>query len=144
VTGAEYAEALRWKEQWCYRLRRVFREVDAIFSPTTPVPAPLADGLDFIETIKNVTCFTYPWSFAGVPSLAVPCGFSSGLMRKLSCDLGTLTRKLQSIIFADLCRLADSSGDSLLTAVLPIFTKANNLAPLARLWPIRLRSRGSL
>ena len=76
VTGAQYAEAMRWMEGWRHRLRGTFGQVDAIFSPTTPVPAPVADGLDFIETVRAVTRYTFAWSAAGVPALAVPCGFT--------------------------------------------------------------------
>lgn len=80
VSGVQYAEALRWMEIWRHRLRRTFGRVDAILSPTTPMPAPLADGRDFIESVRQITRLTYAWSFAGVPALAVPCGFTeSGL-----------------------------------------------------------------
>ena len=46
-------------------------------SAPTPAPAPRASGLDFLDTVRDVTRFTYAWSFAGVPTLAVPCGFSA-------------------------------------------------------------------
>lgn len=76
VTGVQYAQALRWMETWRHRLRRVFGGVDALLSPTTPVPAPAAGQSDFLEVIRQITRFTYGWSFAGVPALSVPCGFS--------------------------------------------------------------------
>ena len=76
VTGVQYAQALRWMEAWRHRLRRVFGGVDALLSPTTPVPAPAASQSDFLEVIRQITRFTYGWSFAGVPALSVPCGFS--------------------------------------------------------------------
>jgi aspartyl-tRNA(Asn)/glutamyl-tRNA(Gln) amidotransferase subunit A len=76
VSGARYAEGMRWIEAWRHRLRRVFSTVDAVFSPTTPMPAPPSDGRDFFDSIRQITRFTYPWSSAGVPALAVPCGFS--------------------------------------------------------------------
>jgi aspartyl-tRNA(Asn)/glutamyl-tRNA(Gln) amidotransferase subunit A len=78
VSGVKYAEALRWMEIWRHRLRQAFGRVDAILSPTTSAPAPLADGRDFIESIREITRLTYAWSFAGVPALAVPCGFTEG------------------------------------------------------------------
>lgn len=72
VSGVDYAKALRWMETWRHRLRRVFGGVDAILSPTTPVPAPAADRSDVLETIREITRYTYGWSFAGVPALSVP------------------------------------------------------------------------
>jgi aspartyl-tRNA(Asn)/glutamyl-tRNA(Gln) amidotransferase subunit A len=76
VSGSRYAEGMRWMEAWRHRLRGVFSTVDAIFTPTTPIPAPRADGRDFFDSIRQITRFTYPWSAAGVPALAVPCGFT--------------------------------------------------------------------
>ncbi|MFM9847341.1 MAG: amidase [Hyphomicrobiaceae bacterium] len=79
VTGAEYAAALRWREGFCQRLRATFHDVDAILSPTTPESAPIAvankDSADWFDRIRRISKCTYAWSFAGVPVLAVPCGF---------------------------------------------------------------------
>lgn len=79
VTGHEYAAALRWNEGFKQRLRHVFGRVDAILSPATPHGAPKAvvgeEGEAWFATIRKLTRFTYPWSFAGVPALSVPCGF---------------------------------------------------------------------
>jgi len=80
VTGAEYADALRWKESLFRRLEKTFRSVDVIFSPTAPGPAPRADGAGFIETIREITRYTYPWAFFEGPSLAMPCGFTADRM----------------------------------------------------------------
>jgi aspartyl-tRNA(Asn)/glutamyl-tRNA(Gln) amidotransferase subunit A len=76
VTGEQYAEALRWAERLKHRLRRTFASVDAILGPTTPVPAPSAIDLDFFAVIREITRFSLIWPAAGVPALAVPCGFS--------------------------------------------------------------------
>ena len=79
VTGAEYAAALRWNEGFQHRLRAVFANVDAILSPTIPFGAPQAEvgqeGEAWFEAIRQITRFTFCWSFAGVPALSVPCGF---------------------------------------------------------------------
>jgi aspartyl-tRNA(Asn)/glutamyl-tRNA(Gln) amidotransferase subunit A len=81
VTGAEYAAALRWREGFCQRLRATFRDVDAILTPTTPESAPVAvankDSADWFDRIRRISKCTYAWSFAGVPVLAVPCGFDN-------------------------------------------------------------------
>jgi aspartyl-tRNA(Asn)/glutamyl-tRNA(Gln) amidotransferase subunit A len=84
VTGAEYAAALRWNEGFQQRLRAVFQDVDAILSPTIPFGAPKAqtgqEGEAWFQTIREITRFTYCWSFAGVPALSVPCGFDANGM----------------------------------------------------------------
>ncbi|MFY0610328.1 MAG: amidase [Hyphomicrobiaceae bacterium] len=84
VTGSEYAAALRWNEGFKQRLRNVFANVDAILTPTIPFGAPMAEagqeGQDWFDTIREITRFTYCWSFAGVPALSVPCGFDDNGM----------------------------------------------------------------
>ncbi len=84
VKGSEYAEALRWNEGFKQRLRSTFAGVDAILTPTIPFGAPKAEtgqeGPEWFEAIRQITQFTYCWSFAGVPALAVPCGFDGNGM----------------------------------------------------------------
>lgn len=77
VTGPQYAHALRWMERWRHRLAGVFGEVDAVLSPTTPMPAPAIAGLEFGQAIRSVPRFSAVYASAGVPSLAVPCGFTA-------------------------------------------------------------------
>jgi aspartyl-tRNA(Asn)/glutamyl-tRNA(Gln) amidotransferase subunit A len=78
VSGADYAVALRWRERWLRAMDRAFVEVDAILTPTTPVPAPrIADAADMLATTHQLTRFTFPFSWAGVPGLALPCGFTT-------------------------------------------------------------------
>ena len=78
VTGAEYAQALRWIEGWRHRLHRLLADqrIDAVLSPTTPGPAPLRAGLAYANAIRAIPRFTSVFTSAGVPSLAVPCGFT--------------------------------------------------------------------
>ncbi len=78
VTGADYAAALRWREGWNRTVNRQLAEVDAILTPTTPVPAPeIADAADMLTTTHHLTRFTFPFSWVGVPGLAIPCGFTA-------------------------------------------------------------------
>ena len=77
VTGVQYAEGLRWIERWRQRLRFIFKDVDALISPTTPRPAPAIDGLDFAKAIRDIPRFSCVYPAAGIPSLAVPCGFTA-------------------------------------------------------------------
>ncbi|MDB5560481.1 MAG: hypothetical protein JWQ36_3415 [Enterovirga sp.] len=76
VTGEQYAEGLRWAERFRLRLRTAFRHVDAILTPTTPVPAPRAD-IDFAQAIRDLPRFVCAAPSVGVPALSVPCGFSA-------------------------------------------------------------------
>lgn len=76
VTGAEYAQALRWIEQFELRLDRVFESVDALLHPTTPAPAPEISGMDYAKAIRAIPKFTCVYASAGLPALALPCGFT--------------------------------------------------------------------
>lgn len=80
VTGADYANAMRWMEDWRSRLAATFEDVDVILSPTTPTAAPVArDAADPVGTVRNdITRYTFCWAFAGVPTLALPCGYTEG------------------------------------------------------------------
>lgn len=77
VSGADYAAALRWRERWNRVVDGVLRDVDAILTPTTPIPAPLiSDSTDMLATTHHLTRFTFPFSWAGVPGISIPCGFT--------------------------------------------------------------------
>lgn len=77
VSGADYAQALRWRLQWNRTVERVLRDVDAILTPTTPVPAPpIAKSADMLGMTHQLTRFTFPFSWVGIPGLSVPCGFT--------------------------------------------------------------------
>ena len=76
VTGAEYAQALRWIEGFNQRLDTVFQSVDALLHPTTPAPAPEIAGMDYAKAIRAIPKFTCVYASAGLPALALPCGFT--------------------------------------------------------------------
>lgn len=63
-------------------LDKVFGNCDALLLPTTPVPAPNLEDADIgagdalPAFIQNMTGFTRPINFLGLPSVSVPCGFS--------------------------------------------------------------------
>ncbi|MBA2521183.1 MAG: Asp-tRNA(Asn)/Glu-tRNA(Gln) amidotransferase subunit GatA [Chloroflexia bacterium] len=57
-----------------------FRQVDAIAGPTSPTVAfPLGSRTDDPYQMYLADIFTIPANMAGIPGLAVPCGFSQGL-----------------------------------------------------------------
>ena len=77
ITGADYAAALRHREHWNRTLGRALRAVDVLLCPTTPVAAPLAEeSTDMVATTHRLTAFTFPFSWAGLPSISLPCGFT--------------------------------------------------------------------
>ncbi len=54
-----------------------FASVDAVLTPTVKGPARLArQSQAMIAATKDLTRFTFVWSFAEVPALSVPCGFT--------------------------------------------------------------------
>lgn len=78
ATGIDYARAMRAKERWVRCLEEVFQKVDCILTPTVAGPAPLAEASrEMILATKDLTRFTFAWSFAEVPALSVPCGFTA-------------------------------------------------------------------
>ena len=77
-TGPDYARAMRAKERWTCCLADVFAKVDVILTPTVPGPAPLSEASkEMILATKDLTRFTFVWSFAEVPALSIPCGFTA-------------------------------------------------------------------
>ena len=66
-------------------MRRVFRDVDLLVSPTTPIVAP-THGAETVELggtqvpmIMAAITNTMPYNFAHLPAVSVPCGFAGGL-----------------------------------------------------------------
>lgn len=79
VTGADYAECRQWAREWRRLLEGVFEQIDLVLTPVSCIRAPLAAECETIETTRRLTRLTYAWSLAGIPALAVPCGFADGL-----------------------------------------------------------------
>jgi aspartyl-tRNA(Asn)/glutamyl-tRNA(Gln) amidotransferase subunit A len=58
-------------------MRTVFRQIDLLVTPASPIPAPrIADADDMIETARRVGRFVSGTTFGGNPSISVPCGFT--------------------------------------------------------------------
>lgn len=80
VTSRDYDAAVRDKNEWTSRVKEAFATVDIIAVPSTPAIAPLIDShRDAVSEVLNVTQFTIPWSFAGVPAVSIPCGLDSDM-----------------------------------------------------------------
>jgi len=86
IPGVLYLEAMRWRAQALAAHIAATGGVAAVLAPVAPVAAPTiaesdvggGDGAEAV--IQRITRFTRPFNYLGLPSLAIPCGFTaSGL-----------------------------------------------------------------
>ena len=76
LSGVDIALLLEDMHRWKQQVRGVFAEqVDVIMTPTVQCPPPLVTDAKY-GRLPDVTRLTYPWSFAHVPAISVPCGFT--------------------------------------------------------------------
>ncbi|PKB81024.1 MAG: aspartyl/glutamyl-tRNA amidotransferase subunit A [SAR202 cluster bacterium Io17-Chloro-G9] len=83
--SAGYYDAYYLKAQQVRTLIRqdfakIFQQVDALVTPTSPVAAfPLGDKIEDPVQMYLIDVCTLPINIAGLPSISIPCGFSEGL-----------------------------------------------------------------
>jgi len=78
ITKEAYEKAKQERPRQIAEVKKVFSEVDALLTPTMPTVAPLLAGAT--KDYDRGRQFTLPFSWTGLPSVSVPCGFSpSGL-----------------------------------------------------------------
>ena len=76
--GTDYANALRILIRWKHQFKRIFREVDMLLTPTTPIVAPRwTDAEDLQKSTHSILRNCFGFSYAGVPCLSVPVGLDS-------------------------------------------------------------------
>jgi aspartyl-tRNA(Asn)/glutamyl-tRNA(Gln) amidotransferase subunit A len=82
VTAIQYLAGLDVRKRLLAEFYAAFREVDAIVTPTAPVPAPLI-GSDYasidgeeIGVRPALVGMCRPANFTGLPAISVPCGFT--------------------------------------------------------------------
>jgi aspartyl-tRNA(Asn)/glutamyl-tRNA(Gln) amidotransferase subunit A len=85
IKAAEYIQQRRELEEARRGIERIFREVDLLVTPTTPMPAPAITELKTnpdalrpaeLRLLRN----TRPFNVWGLPAISIPCGFTqSGL-----------------------------------------------------------------
>jgi aspartyl-tRNA(Asn)/glutamyl-tRNA(Gln) amidotransferase subunit A len=85
VTGPDYVNAQRLRRQFVAEFQRMFESIDALFTPATPLVAPLIgqtqvelDGQPF-DVRMATTRFARAINLLGYPALAMPCGTAAGL-----------------------------------------------------------------
>lgn len=86
VPALSYLEALRWRGPALAAHLAAVAGVDAVLAPVSPVPAPtiaesdVGNQPDAEAVIQNLTRFTRPINYLGLPALSIPTAFSpSGL-----------------------------------------------------------------
>jgi aspartyl-tRNA(Asn)/glutamyl-tRNA(Gln) amidotransferase subunit A len=75
-SAGDYAQAQRFRSFFRRAVAELFASYDVLVTPTSPAPAPRSDEMS-PEKQLGTASFTGPWNLAGLPAVAVPCGFSS-------------------------------------------------------------------
>jgi aspartyl-tRNA(Asn)/glutamyl-tRNA(Gln) amidotransferase subunit A len=75
IRAEDYLEALRWRAALAREQARIFQRVDAIVTAASLNVAEPADPYQ-PDRLVSAPSITMPFSVAGVPALAIPCGFS--------------------------------------------------------------------
>jgi aspartyl-tRNA(Asn)/glutamyl-tRNA(Gln) amidotransferase subunit A len=82
VPAITYLEVMRWRGAALAEHIAATKGIDAVLAPIAPVPAPTIEESDVggapgaEAVIQNLTRFTRPINYLGLPSLAIPSGFS--------------------------------------------------------------------
>jgi len=82
IPGVSYLEAMRWRGPALAAFNAAAAGVDAVIAPVAPVPAPTIAESDVGNSpgaeavIQRLTRFTRPINYLGLPSLAIPAGFT--------------------------------------------------------------------
>lgn len=84
ILGKHYMKAQRVRGLIRQEMQAVLKRVDALVTPTVPVPAPrlgetmLTIGNETIDTMSVLSRLTRQANLAGFPAISVPCGFTEG------------------------------------------------------------------
>jgi aspartyl-tRNA(Asn)/glutamyl-tRNA(Gln) amidotransferase subunit A len=84
VLGKHYMKAQRVRGLIRQEMAAALKRVDALVTPTVPVPAPrLGDttmkiGRETVDIMQALSRLTRPANLSGFPAISVPCGFTKG------------------------------------------------------------------
>ena len=84
IPAVSYLEAMRWRGPALSAYLAAVAGTDAVLVPVAPVPAPTIAESDVGNSpgaeavIQRLTKFTRPVNYLGLPSLAIPSGFTRG------------------------------------------------------------------
>jgi aspartyl-tRNA(Asn)/glutamyl-tRNA(Gln) amidotransferase subunit A len=82
IPAVSYLEAMRWRGPALAAFNAATAGVDAVIAPVAPVAAPtiaesdVGNSPDAEAVIQRLTRFTRPINYLGLPSLAIPTGFT--------------------------------------------------------------------
>jgi aspartyl-tRNA(Asn)/glutamyl-tRNA(Gln) amidotransferase subunit A len=82
IPAVLYLEAMRWRGPALAAHNAAVSSVDAVIAPVAPVAAPtiaesdIGNSPDAEAVIQRLTRFTRPINYLGLPSLAIPAGFT--------------------------------------------------------------------
>jgi len=82
IPGVTYLETMRWRGPALAAHVAATSQVDALIAPVAPMPAPTIAESDVGASsgaeavIQRLTRFTRPINYLGLPSLAIPSGFT--------------------------------------------------------------------
>lgn len=86
IPAVTYLETMRWRGPALAAWLAAVEGTDAVIAPVAPMPAPtlaesdVGNSMEAEAVIQRITRFTRPVNYLGLPSLAIPSGFTgSGL-----------------------------------------------------------------
>src|SRR6185503_12271727 len=83
LLSVDYVRALRSQQVMKRECDQIFETADVVVTPTLPIPAPRIDslhspwGVDAETAIASLTRFTRPFNIVGLPTISIPCGFTT-------------------------------------------------------------------
>ena len=84
ILGKHYVKAQRLRSLIRQEMAAALRRVDALVTPTVPIPAPKLGqttvdiGQEAVDVMWALSRLTRPANLTGFPAISVPCGFTQG------------------------------------------------------------------
>ena len=84
IPGKYYLKAQRLRSLIRQEMAATLRRVDALVTPTVPIPAPrvgqttMTIGQETVDILSTLSRLTRAANLSGFPAISVPCGFTQG------------------------------------------------------------------